>query len=157
MEILAYDCQVTADTLNIKKPVQVKIGEEKTEENKSKVENAAKDREEAKEQNETTERGKTGKQEKSSGVVKETLRFGSLEAIPKLLLPWYDTNRRILPWREVATPYRVWVSEIMLQQTRVEAVKPYFERFMKALPGDSGAGRGRGGCTFKTLGGTWIL
>ena len=135
VEILAYDCQVTADTLNIKKPVQVKIGEEKTEENKSKVENAAKDREEAKEQNETTERGKTGKQEKSSGVVKETLRFGSLEAIPKLLLPWYDTNRRILPWREVATPYRVWVSEIMLQQTRVEAVKPYFERFMKALPG----------------------
>ena len=69
VEILAYDCQVTADTLNIKKPVQVKIGEEKTEENKSKVENAAKDREEAKEQNETTERGKTGKQEKSTAWI----------------------------------------------------------------------------------------
>ena len=42
------------------------------------------------------------------------------------LLAWYDANARILPWREEATPYRVWVSEIMLQQTRVEAVKPYF-------------------------------
>ena len=39
-----------------------------------------------------------------------------------------------MPWREDASPYRVWVSEIMLQQTRVEAVKPYYERFMKALP-----------------------
>ena len=54
--------------------------------------------------------------------------------IPKPLLKWYDSNRRILPWREEPTPYRVWVSEIMLQQTRVEAVKPYFERFMKSLP-----------------------
>ncbi len=50
------------------------------------------------------------------------------------LLRWYDKNRRILPWREEPAPYRVWVSEIMLQQTRVEAVKPYFERFMKELP-----------------------
>ena len=66
-----------------------------------------------------------------SGDVKETLR---LEAIPKPLLKWYDRNRRILPWREEPAPYRVWVSEIMLQQTRVEAVKPYFERFMSALP-----------------------
>lgn len=65
---------------------------------------------------------------------KEKLRKGSLEAIPKPLLKWYDKNRRILPWREEPTPYRVWVSEIMLQQTRVEAVKPYFERFMEALP-----------------------
>lgn len=65
---------------------------------------------------------------------KEKLRKGSLEAIPKPLLKWYDKNRRILPWREEPTPYRVWVSEIMLQQTRVEAVKPYFERFMQALP-----------------------
>lgn len=62
------------------------------------------------------------------------LRKGCLEDIPKLLLKWYDENRRILPWREQPTPYRVWVSEIMLQQTRVEAVKPYFERFMAALP-----------------------
>ena len=50
------------------------------------------------------------------------------------LLNWYDLHARILPWRENAAPYRVWVSEIMLQQTRVEAVKPYYERFMDALP-----------------------
>ena len=50
------------------------------------------------------------------------------------LLKWYKENARVLPWREEATPYRVWVSEIMLQQTRVEAVKPYFERFLKRLP-----------------------
>ena len=50
------------------------------------------------------------------------------------LLAFYDHGRRILPWREEPTPYHVWVSEIMLQQTRVEAVKPYYDRFMKALP-----------------------
>lgn len=50
------------------------------------------------------------------------------------LLKWYAQNARKLPWRTDASPYRVWVSEIMLQQTRVEAVKPYFERFMQALP-----------------------
>lgn len=50
------------------------------------------------------------------------------------LLMWYDNNKRILPWREDQNPYRVWVSEIMLQQTRVEAVKPYFDRFMRELP-----------------------
>ena len=50
------------------------------------------------------------------------------------LLEWYDYNKRILPWRENKDPYRIWISEIMLQQTRVEAVKPYFDRFMEALP-----------------------
>ena len=50
------------------------------------------------------------------------------------LLKWFDGNKRSLPWRDIPSPYRVWVSEIMLQQTRVEAVKPYFERFMNALP-----------------------
>ena len=50
------------------------------------------------------------------------------------LLAWYQLNKRSLPWREQVTPYRVWVSEIMLQQTRVEAVKPYYARFMEALP-----------------------
>lgn len=57
-----------------------------------------------------------------------------LDEIAKPLLAWYDSGRRILPWREEPTPYHVWVSEIMLQQTRVEAVKPYYDRFMKALP-----------------------
>ena len=50
------------------------------------------------------------------------------------LLAWYNLNGRTLPWRSVVTPYRTWVSEIMLQQTRVSAVIPYFERFMAELP-----------------------
>lgn len=54
--------------------------------------------------------------------------------IPAPLLSWYQTHKRDLPWREEPTPYRVWVSEIMLQQTRVEAVKEYYERFMRELP-----------------------
>ncbi len=54
--------------------------------------------------------------------------------IAEPLLAWYKHNARELPWRENTDAYRVWVSEIMLQQTRVEAVKPYFLRFMKALP-----------------------
>ena len=52
----------------------------------------------------------------------------------KSLLEWYDSSARILPWRDNPTPYRVWISEIMLQQTRVETVKPYFERFMGEVP-----------------------
>ena len=52
----------------------------------------------------------------------------------EVLLYWYDRNQRILPWRESRDPYRIWVSEIMLQQTRVEAVKPYYERFIETLP-----------------------
>ena len=86
VEILAYDCRVTPDSMIIHQPVTVFLEEP------------------------------------------------VLSAISQPLLLWYDRNRRILPWREEPTPYRVWVSEIMLQQTRVEAVKPYFERFMNALP-----------------------
>ena len=50
------------------------------------------------------------------------------------LTKWYQQNKRDLPWRNHVNAYRVWVSEIMLQQTRVEAVKPYYYRFMEALP-----------------------
>lgn len=57
-----------------------------------------------------------------------------VDRIGKPLLAWYDKKHRILPWREEPTGYHVWVSEIMLQQTRVEAVKPYYERFLKILP-----------------------
>ena len=57
-----------------------------------------------------------------------------LEVLPGLLLPWYRENRRELPWRQTADPYRIWVSEIMLQQTRVEAVKGYYARFLDRLP-----------------------
>lgn len=92
VEVLAYDCRVTPDSMIIRKPVKVFLEE-------------------------------------------PLLPVPFQEsAISKPLLLWYDSNRRILPWREKPTPYRVWVSEIMLQQTRVAAVKPYFERFMNALP-----------------------
>ncbi|MBQ3108886.1 MAG: A/G-specific adenine glycosylase [Clostridia bacterium] len=57
-----------------------------------------------------------------------------LEKAAQKLMDWYDASARTLPWRDEPTPYRVWVSEIMLQQTRVEAVLPYFDRFMKELP-----------------------
>jgi len=50
------------------------------------------------------------------------------------LLAWYDAHRADLPWRENRDPYRVWLSEIMLQQTQVETVKPYFLRFLAAFP-----------------------
>lgn len=86
VNILAYDCHVTKDSMEIAEPVEVRLRED------------------------------------------------ILYDIPEPLLSWYDKNRRILPWRENPTPYNVWVSEIMLQQTRVEAVKPYFKRFMEALP-----------------------
>lgn len=101
VEILARDCRVTGESLELKRPVPVKLMSAESD------------------------------LSEYSGGIKENLR---LTAIPKPLLEWYDKNRRILPWREEPTPYRVWVSEIMLQQTRVEAVKPYFERFMSALP-----------------------
>jgi A/G-specific adenine glycosylase len=57
-----------------------------------------------------------------------------LSEIVNPLLQWYDNHARILPWRENPIPYAVWISEIMLQQTRVEAVKPYFDRWMKSFP-----------------------
>lgn len=103
VEILAYDCKVTPDTMVMHKPVEVFLTEEE-------------------------------KERKLLQNLNTILRKGDLAAISNPLLTWYDSNRRVLPWREEPTPYRVWVSEIMLQQTRVEAVKPYFERFMSALP-----------------------
>ena len=61
-------------------------------------------------------------------------RAEALARLPALLLPWYDENKRSLPWRESKDPYRVWVSEIMLQQTRVEAAKEHYRRFSAELP-----------------------
>ena len=57
-----------------------------------------------------------------------------LSLLPSALLPWYRENRRDLPWRRSKEPYHVWLSEIMLQQTRVEAVKGYYARFLAELP-----------------------
>ena len=54
--------------------------------------------------------------------------------LPAALLPWYEKNKRDLPWRKDKEPYHVWLSEIMLQQTRVEAVRGYYARFLSAMP-----------------------
>lgn len=78
---------------------------------------------------------KDSRRTKEFPVTKERQEFRRIyaETVP-YLLQWYDYNRRILPWREEPTPYHVWVSEIMLQQTRVEAVKGYYDRFLMRLP-----------------------
>lgn len=55
-------------------------------------------------------------------------------AIISPLLTWYDAGHRDLPWRKTKNPYHIWLSEIMLQQTRVEAVIPYYERFLQVCP-----------------------
>lgn len=61
-------------------------------------------------------------------------RNENLRQIAKPLVKWYRNRKRDLPWRTDVTAYKVWVSEIMLQQTRVEAVKPYYARFLNAFP-----------------------
>ena len=63
-----------------------------------------------------------------------------LKQLAQPLLAWYDIHRRILPWREEVSPYRTWVSEIMLQQTRVAAVLPYFAAVHGGLPHGGGPG-----------------
>ncbi|MFB5664221.1 A/G-specific adenine glycosylase [Alteribacillus sp. HJP-4] len=57
-----------------------------------------------------------------------------VNAFQGALLTWYEENKRDLPWRENQDPYRIWVSEVMLQQTKVETVIPYFNRFIKWFP-----------------------
>ncbi|MEG0693233.1 MAG: A/G-specific adenine glycosylase [Oscillospiraceae bacterium] len=77
------------------------------------------------------------KQDHKGEVMKEIQTNTDSMQLAKIVAPilvWYDKNKRVLPWRDSPTAYRVWVSEIMLQQTRVEAVKAYFERFMLELP-----------------------
>jgi A/G-specific adenine glycosylase len=70
--------------------------------------------------------------------------------IPRLLLDWYKTNKRDLPWRRTKDPYRIWVSEIMLQQTRVDTVIPYYERFLKRFPDVRALARARVDDVLKT-------
>lgn len=86
VKILAYDCKVSADSIELDEAVPVVLG---------------------------------------SPILKEA-------ADP--VIRWYRANKRDLPWRHNVSAYHVWISEIMLQQTRVEAVKPYYERFLKELP-----------------------
>ena len=59
---------------------------------------------------------------------------GPPAAAARRLIAWFERNRRDLPWRRRRTPYRVWLSELMLQQTRVDQVIPYYHRFLKAFP-----------------------
>ena len=54
--------------------------------------------------------------------------------IRRAILRWYRKHKRDLPWRRSRDPYRVWISEVMLQQTRVAAVIPFFERFLERFP-----------------------
>ena len=63
-----------------------------------------------------------------------TKRQEQLNNLAPALLPWYFANGRSMPWRDDPTPYHVWLSEIMLQQTRIEAAKPYYLRFLKEIP-----------------------
>lgn len=57
-----------------------------------------------------------------------------MQEMSHLIVEWYQKNKRELPWRKEKNPYDIWLSEIMLQQTRIEAVKRYYERFLKELP-----------------------
>lgn len=86
VHIMAYDCNVTSDSIFIQKEVSV--------------------------------------------VLEHQVLFEMADPLVK----WYQNNKRQLPWREHISAYHVWVSEIMLQQTRVEAVKPFYKRFLEALP-----------------------
>ena len=81
------------------------------------------------EKNEETKSQK-GRKPQEKDLMKET----DLAGIVQPLINWYRENKRDLPWRHNPDAYRVWISEIMLQQTRVEAVKGYYDRFLKALP-----------------------
>ncbi|HPR16539.1 MAG TPA: hypothetical protein PLW58_11170, partial [Smithella sp.] len=54
--------------------------------------------------------------------------------LSRRMLAWYNRNQRLLPWRKTKDPYRIWISEIMLQQTQVDTVIPYYHRFLKTFP-----------------------
>ncbi len=72
--------------------------------------------------------------------VKNVLESGQVDAFRSALLAWYEAHRREMPWRQTRDPYAVWISEVMLQQTRVDQARPYYERFMRRFPtvGDLG-------------------
>ena len=113
VKILAYDCMVGDDHMEIEDPVSIDLSEPKTEPDQS--------------EEETEDKGKVFDQSESS-------EEKGLGEIVRPLTAWYRENKRILPWRDRHNAYYTWVSEIMLQQTRVEAVKPYFLRFIQELP-----------------------
>ncbi len=57
-----------------------------------------------------------------------------MEKLAETLLAWYAEEKRDLPWRRTRDPYAIWISEVMLQQTQVETVIPYYERWMRHYP-----------------------
>src|SRR5881275_1943117 len=69
-----------------------------------------------------------------SAMDSRVINSRGLPQLRRALLSWYDQHQRDLPWRKTRDPYRIWVSEIMLQQTQVATVVPYFERFVEAFP-----------------------
>ncbi len=69
-----------------------------------------------------------------SNRLKGRFVIGCTDSISRLLLSWYDIHKRALPWRNAQDPYAIWISEIMLQQTRVETVLSYYPRFMTRFP-----------------------
>src|ERR1700680_4374989 len=71
-------------------------------------------------------------------MMARALAISRVSAMRSRLLLWYRKNKRDLPWRRSRDPYRIWISEIMLQQTRVAAVIPYYEQFLARFP-DVGA------------------
>ena len=62
------------------------------------------------------------------------MESATAEEVRRLLLEWYDAARRDLPWRRTADPYRIWVAEVMLVQTQVDTVVPYYQRFLERFP-----------------------
>lgn len=66
--------------------------------------------------------------------VQAARRLPSPRGVERRLLAWFDRNQRDLPWRRTRNPYRIWLAEIMLQQTRVPVAVPYYERFLRAFP-----------------------
>src|SRR5947207_5728698 len=56
------------------------------------------------------------------------------KSFPKKLLKWYEKNPRDLPWKKTKDPYKIWLSEIIMQQTRVEQGAPYYEKLIKLFP-----------------------
>jgi A/G-specific adenine glycosylase len=67
-------------------------------------------------------------------ICKSLLTPVEIRGLRRRLLAWYEDNRRRLPWRETRDPYRIWVSEVMLQQTQVNTVLPYYRRFLRRFP-----------------------
>jgi A/G-specific adenine glycosylase len=81
-----------------------------------------------------TARSRRAKSPRDSSIQNPKSKTQNPPALRKSLLRWFAANRRDLPWRRTSDPYRIWLSEVMLQQTRVETVIPYYERFLSAFP-----------------------